>query len=448
MEKVSNNEREMVAAFKSQSAQVLADSDEGRFDKDADTLLVGLEVEYGLLDNNTHQGVEEHVRDLIVEKDVRFDVELGASQIEQRTDPVDIKEDPIKIFEQLIANDSKIQGMSDALGVSIVKSGTNPFIPVDDIVRTTKPKYQQVPEFHNLRRRNVSKNVGTKEVIDNYDAAIIGITNSVQANIEARDELDAIDKLNRSFMIGPITLSLFSNSNIYEGKDIGVQDARMILWEKSHDIRTEQEFASGAVTGVGLPKAYYSSLVDYFDRIGKKPFILHSPENALQVGIGINWRDARIKVIDDSLVVEFRPVSTQPTPEGNYSAMMFYIGRLLWSQAHKEPLLVLQRVKENRDEAMLKGRDADLYIWDDEVGKFQKTPAASLATIELQRSIAGLKEANIVNGELFGMLTEKLNAKNHSSVLSSARQNYISRRVAKDGLEATFMAMNEYGGLV
>jgi gamma-glutamylcysteine synthetase len=448
MERHQKND-EMFNAFVDQYKKILAAVKSGCFDKSHDKLLCGLEIEYGLIESSTLMATTEQKRDFIIKDNDKLDVELGASQIEQRTAPCDIKGTPIQLLNQVVENDVYIQKMAYNLGLSIVKSGTNPFVSVDAIIRTSKEKYEQVPNYHNKRRREKTQlEFGKTEVIKNFDASIIGITNSVQANIEAQNEVDAIDKLNRSLMIGPMAPAFFSNSNIYEGKDTGFHDARMILWEMSHDIRTDDEIKAGEVTGVGLPKTYYNDLDDYFNRLARKPFILYNPDNALQIGIGINWQDARIKIIKNSLVVEFRPASTQPTAKDNYAAMMFYVGRLLWSQDNHEPLLDIARVKENRDQAMFAGRDAMLFTWDNEKHSFNRLSAHTAADIELMRALEGLSRHIDLDEDTSQMIKDVLQKENQSSIIARSRSAFLQNKIRKDGIDATYLSMQKHGGIV
>lgn len=393
------NEVAMLAAFRRQVADILARQDE--FRKTEGEMNVGLEVEYGLVDDSFNQ-VEEVVRNAIKDENREFiDVELGAAQIELRTDPHDLREgSEISLSELKVREDELVKSAKNRRA-KLISSGTNPFVPTRGIVRTDLPKYKQVPDFHNDRQRpGLNTTIGRDERVDIGDAAMVGISNSVQLNIEASGPEDAVDKVNRSLMIGPMVVALTANSRFLEQKDTGIQDVRMIAWETSHDTRTAQQAEQGMETRVGLPKKYYTSLADYFKQIEKYPFILDNTDAAIFIGIGLNWRDARIKVRLDtnSLLVEFRPVSTQSTPEENFAAMMFYYGRTLWSQQQQETLLPMKLVEENRNEAMTKGSLAKL--WTNTGSGFKKMPVSQALQIELRRSRQALVNAGLMDKEL------------------------------------------------
>lgn len=377
-------EEAMRHAFREQTRAVLTRSDD--FRKTEKTFLTGVEIELGLIHEDLSQPAQQ-IRNVVIHScGSMASTELGAAQVELHTDPLDILTagpsvllSEIDCISQVAIQQARIQG------VRAVFHGTNPFIDPSKIVRTNKPKYTLVPNFHDERRRERMVRLGE---ISHVGADIVSLTNSVQTNVEAKNEVDAVDKLNRSFQIGPMVVALTANARFFGGMDTGMQDIRMDAWERTHDTRTQVELQSGALTRVGLPTHYYESLGDYFDEIAKQPFILFDPDHALPIGIGLNWQDARIKVLGNSLVVEFRPVSTQASAQENFSACMFYLGRLFWSQQHVENILPLEYVRENRNSAMQKGTTGQLWVQ-------SQSGFAHLATqvaleIELERAKNGL----------------------------------------------------------
>ncbi|NTW62337.1 hypothetical protein HGB25_02935 [Candidatus Saccharibacteria bacterium] len=439
------SEEVMLAAFREQSRLVIAESE--RFRKVGHKVLFGIEVEYGIVDSGYVQASEADRNSIIQDHPDYLDTELGASQLEMRTEPLDLVSDPSTVLSQLVQRDNEIRESVASRGLKLVSHGTNPFVPTMGIVRSSLPKYKLVPDHHNSsRRKDLQTVVGTQEFVDVGDAAIIGITNSVQANIEAFDDEDAIDKLNRSLQIGPMALSLFGNARFLETKDTGIQDIRMIGWGLSHDTRSESDMANGEVTRVGLPLDYYGSLSDYFAEIEKYPFILDAPEAALSVGIGLHWRDTRIKVVDDSLVVEFRPVSTQATPSENFAAMMFYTGRLLWSQQNNEEVLTMQQVKENREAAMLLGSRAELWTKVDNIAF--KLPSFEAMRYEIVRAARGLKAAGIDGrtiDETVGFLEHRNRMGNPSACLAEARHRHMLK--GEKSLGALALSLQDTKGI-
>ena len=386
-------ESEMRRAYYDQYQEILNNPD--KYKKTEKVVKTGLEMEYSFLEENLNQA-PENARDAIMEdlnsgrsdKYKLADVELGAFQMELRTDPIDILRSGVGTLEDEL--DSRVNLMLAAATKSrllTISCGTNPFIEIDKIKRSTKEKYILVPNFHNENKRwGLNTIIGTKECVNVRDAAVIAVCNAMQVNLEARNFEDSIDKLNRSFIIVPFAMALGGNARFLNNNDTGLTELRMMAWEISHDTRTLEETERGAITRIGLPGLYYKDLRDYFQRMSVYPFILYSPENALAIATGLNWRDARIKFKENSAVVEFRPTSMQPTVSDNIAMVLFYIGRLAWSQKENEPLLDLSLVEENRNSSMNHGTRGEM--WDLVGHKLTK----ELTKVVLKRQIKRAKD--------------------------------------------------------
>lgn len=399
----------MQASFQDRAKETLANAD--RFLKNSGDMRVGLEVEYGLIGDDSGP-VNETVRNFVVASQPEvLDAELGAAQIELRTDPINIAGDAglDLLLAQLSQRESQMELFAHQCGAHVLSHGANPFVAISKIVRTDKVKYQMIPDYHNQHR--LRPTVIGREPVDVGDAAVVSLFNAVQANIETSGFGDAVDKLNRSLMLSPLAVCIAANARLLDEKDTGFSDVRMIAWEISHDTRSEAERMADVPTRVGLPQDYYIDMPDYFAQVASFPFILDAPDHAFEIGIGLNWRDARIKFINESVVVEFRPVSTQSTPEQNVAAMAFYTGRLLWSQQQQELLLPMPLVRGNKMAAMTSGINAKLFAFDDN-GTIQRVLARDLLPIEIERAKAGLLAAGIGNesgnNELLALLGENL----------------------------------------
>ncbi len=443
-------ESEMRLAFSGRAEEILRQ--ESRFIKKSGNLRVGLEVEYSVLSEEFFQATEL-CRNQIVKSNPDFaDVELGAAQLEWLTAPLYLNQEGLNALGDIfIDNEEKIKESAREQNVYLLRTGSNPFVLIPEIKRTHKAKYQQVPDYHNNNKRwglNTKIGVDENSVVDVRDAAITALMNSVQCNLEASSFEDAIDKANRSFAIGPMAFAIAGNARFLEEKDTRIVDIRMIAWEKSHDTRSALETEQGRITRIGLPGLYYKNLRDYFQRVSCYPFILHDPEHAFQIGIGLNWRDIRIKFIEDSLVVEFRPVSTQPTVRENIAIMLFYLGRLQWSSYHKEPLLDLRMVEQNRDQAMHFGLDSKLWTHKDR--KTKHLPAEIALNLELKRAANGLKLFGFSNKEIsyyFDVLHERL-VKRETPSDRLARQFYSYNSLGYSKKESLILAFNENGSLI
>ena len=193
---------------------------------------------------------------------------------------------------------------------------------------------------------------------------------------------------------------------------------------------------------------YYLDLRDYLQRVSCYPFILYDPEHAFQIGIGLNWRDARIKFIEDSIVVEFRPVSTQPTVRENIAIMLFYLGRLHWSIQNNEPLLDLKLVEQNRNQAMYFGLNSRLWTYRGR--RIEILPAEVALDLELKRATDGLMSFGFSKEEIdyyFEILRVRLSEKETPSD-KLARRFYHYNSLGYTKKESLILALNENENLI
>lgn len=404
--------KEMVSAFEEQSKEVLTVPE--KFKKPENTLKVGFESEIAIVKEGIIKGEEiEKLRDDIVQalvSKIDVGVELGAGQIEFRTPPVDIVAEGFHAVANIYSKTwETVKREVGQERTSILRIGANPFLSVNNPPRTNREKYRKVPDFHKkYQRHDISMLIGRgKYEVDVGDPAIVSLFQSFQVNIEAKSLEDAVDKMNRGFMIGPFILAVSANARYLELRDTGICDIRMLAWEMSHDTRTPEEVRKRKKLRIGLPERYFLNLEDYFNRIKKFPFILYQPESALQIGIGLHWLDMKVKFIGNSAVVEFRLISTQPTIEEELGVTLFFLGRLLDSQARREQLLPMPLVEMNRMEAMLKGLYGKFWFLDDD-GKTREASAKEVVKIEIQRALHGLHLMGI--GDLFylNLIAERL----------------------------------------
>ena len=442
--KNSDLELRMSASFADASRKVLLS--EKTFSKSHSGVVVGLEVEYGLVDQN-YRAVTEEQRNRIIHGLEFAEVELGASQIELRTDKR-LLTTMKGLYDDLTDREEQIAKKTRAAGLKIVRYGTNPFIQIDEIKRTMTDKYQKVPDFHDTYKNPFTPTkFGLFEQVDPRPAQIISLFNSMQCNIEAKDFADAIDKANRSYMISPYLISISGNSRFLEVKDLGFSDTRMDVWEISHDVRTNEQLLSGNVTRVGKYDSYLQSMGDYFERVGSYPFILDNESNAIRIGIGLFWRDVRIKLMGNSCVVELRPISTQPTPAEDIAINAFYIGRLTYSQHVQDPLLDIIAVNNNRQSAMKDGLRSQL-VYLDEHNVARIGNSVEVLQLELSRAEIGLEFAGIESAGYLDILREKLKIRAEPSALLKTALDTTSTGtdVTKERLANAFRLLRDSYG--
>ena len=410
----SDQESLMRESFLRRASDIL--SNQTRYEHPKDLVSVGFEHEYVVVDTNMDL-VEEAVRDGIIENGKTLsteqgknptDTELGASQLEAKSvKPIRLQEvgicslaDIIYDFEQDIAR------IANTYSTSLLRTGFYPRAPLrDDIIkRSDKPKYRVVPTFHdNHRGQHINTLLGNVETEDVSPAASISYANAVQFNLQATSIQDAVRKNNLSLMIAPFMLAMGANSRYINFRNTGYGDVRMPVWELSHDTRTETDIQQGKLLRLGLPQNYYGSLEDYFNDVLYYPFILGpdtsgSPlEDAFEIGIGLFWRDSRIKFPkENEVVVESRLVPMQPTSDHDIAFLLYFVGRLNYALNHNEPLIPIDYLRVNRQSAILNGMDGQM-IYPTSNG-LRQVLTTELIREELKKAKEGLNCLGMYNG--------------------------------------------------
>jgi len=325
-------------------------------------IVVGFETEYNLLSDDLTPAPGEKVQRLIEKREGRG-MELGAYQIELKTNPHNGKSIKV-ICDILKENEKNLMDNCKQENLHILRMGAVPNINPQNIQVGNNERYRIVPKYHDERRgSHIKTKIGG---IDFDSAACVGLFSAVQINIQAKDIHDGIDKVNRALMIGPYVAAICGNSRIINGIDTGFNDIRLPAWEATHDLRRFSDMNKD--NRVGLPK-YYKDIDDYLTRISEQPFIFdlknEDPLKVVGVGMGLNWKDARLKFIREKNrfypVVELRLIPTQPSVEEDVAAMFFYIGRIAYSQRKEEEFLPIGKVRLNRDQALIYGLEGMIY---------------------------------------------------------------------------------------
>lgn len=342
--------------------------------------LVGLETEVGL-----HAPTLSHAQVGVLRDDIMAQVggtyELGLHQLEVSPPPVSLESGFWTVAEGHRAVSESIARACKERGVSLVRCGTNPFLNGLRPPRTNTPKYQRVPDFQDFhRRKGLVCEIGGVAV----DAAVVSLCQAFQINLQARSFEHGVTMLNYSFMVGAYLLSLAANARYVERGDTGFADVRMHAWQLTHDTRTRRQLRKGYGPRVGLPERYFDSVRDYLQRIARFPFILDNQDVALQVAIGMTWLDARIKFIQQSVVVELRNLPTQPMWEDEVAFTAAYLGMLAYCEHRQVALVPINRVVDNRMSAMQHGLNGRLWL------DGQLVSAAQATEVWLRRAAEGL----------------------------------------------------------
>ncbi len=380
-------EEKMHAAFW-QQAEALPGLDKKASAKPKVTKAGG-EIELFLFDQDGR--LATHDQKSQITKQTGTGAELGACVIEIHPDPISLPNDGFcGWIDQLHQAEDEVVESAASIGLFVGRSGTIPWVRLSDVRKTPEEKYEQVPAFHDKHRSPLSPmQIGP---IALKGASEVGGINSFQFSIQAQDAPDSVDKLNRLFAISPWVSALSSNARIINGKDTNRADNRFEIWKQTHDLRSEKDLAEGKTVRVGLPKNYPQTLREYLEEVSSHPFILDKKAHALDVGIGLSWRDARIKVINGNYVVEFRPISIQPTLMEDMALAAFTIGRQLWSQQCNEQLPQIGQVRQNKAAAEQFGINA---VFIDSSGSAQ--PVRKLLENEIIKARSGLTQAEILD---------------------------------------------------
>ena len=413
-------QKRMRARFVSHAEKVL----EAWGPSSPDVFQVGLETEYSVVTSNLNP-VEQKIRDEATKDPNLKDFvtpELGSSQIEIATKPIDLrKHSGLKVLKELQSCERKLQQFLNIHGAHLLRVGTNPLISPSDMRRTdNKEKYQRCPDFHNQHQRlGMERYIGRSVPIDVGNAMGPSVTNSVQVNMDCHTIEEGIDFLNGSLAVAPIVTALGSNAGFLNVQDSGYADVRYMTWAISHDIRTWEEVFVGTDVRVGLPSRYYLDMNDYLSSVLSHPFFMESndEEIAFNMGVGTYWRDARLKFIEKEdksiqLVVEFRPLSTQPSAQEDFALIMFYVGLVLYGQQRRERLLPMIYVRANKELAMRFGLAANFWVVDEaRMSGVNVVRGFDLIPGEICRSILGLESMGLDKPSLkviHELLTERL----------------------------------------
>jgi gamma-glutamyl:cysteine ligase YbdK (ATP-grasp superfamily) len=365
----------------------------------SDRIRAGLETEYQVVDvfePSSSEARDEAIKDLdFVHK------EVGAGLAEAVTDPINLYslED---LRRQLESKEEDLVEDVSEKDLSLVRYGIHPFAEIGDVELSQGERYQKlVNRFDDLRDERPM--FGVNEKMDPNGADIVGMIGSTHLNIQAKDIPDAIEKANYLNMIQPEVVAMSGNSRIVEGKDTGFSDPRIKLWEENYNAadnpnRKEQTGLVDPYLGddVNVEDEDMAGIADYLSRMYSK-----FDSESLEAATGEYWKDVRIKFYDGNeeghesgIVVEGRLPSVQPSVRDETGLHGYLIGRLVYAQENDEDLLPIEKLRENRENAIRDGPDAELWYFNDQ-GELEKQEAGSLIYKKVREAKEGLEIANI-----------------------------------------------------
>lgn len=111
----------------------------------------------------------------------------------------------------------EVRVASRELGLEYMFVGMNPWHEPDDLTWLPKPRYTVMKSY--LPRRGP------------LAPWMMKTTGSIQANLDFRDEADAMEMLRIAALVSPLFTAMFANSPITKSKKNGMASYRMAIWE-------------------------------------------------------------------------------------------------------------------------------------------------------------------------------------------------------------------------
>lgn len=367
---------------------------------------VGIESEFGVLDGLKDSSSE--ARDRAINGIDFADQELGAAMAETQTEPMALES--LADLEIALGGRENIltEQMNDE-DLSLIRYGTHPFVNIEDIQTTEGERYDVlVDTFDSLREENLGElpEFGVNEQVDPNNAAIPAAICSTQTNIQAEGLSDAAEKTNYAEMVLPYAIALSGNSRIVEGKDTGLADTRMQLWEMNYN-SSETPYKVGPLQGyLEDEEDWFSRLDIYFEDDGEDP-------EHLDDAVSEHWKDVRIKLEEDPKtgqdypVVEVRPLSMQPSVAEETAMHGFMLGRIAYAQEQNEEFIPFEQVLANREKAMGDGLSANQMFYN-ENGRSVRRDLDRVLHEEISRAEEGLEYIDIEDPGYMDILRNRI----------------------------------------
>jgi len=341
----------------------------------------GIETEYPLIDES-QTPVSGALRDLLANRIAFAGKEFAAATIELRTSPHSTLDD---LAAELGTREAVLLDVADEYGATPLRYGTNPFMAVDEFERSHGERYRNLSALLDANLNQDIPPVFGETETDPRDVGVSGMICSTQVNMQAAGFDDAVDTANHLYAANPALIAVTGNARLFEAGDTGYADIRMPLWEKSCDVRTPGQVQDNEPPKAGKIASYYDDMDDYLSRLDPLFFAPGDAVPPLAQAIGQYWKDVRIKFDDDAVLVENRPISTQPSVAEDIAAHAYSIGRAAYAQATDEDLPAIEQVNRNRYAAMHSGLETRLY---DRYGDLRV--ASDVVEQELDRAAQGL----------------------------------------------------------
>jgi gamma-glutamyl:cysteine ligase YbdK (ATP-grasp superfamily) len=364
-------------------------------------LMVGVETEYLLVDAHNNL-ISEAQRNRVLEALDHSSPELGVSTLETHTDPVPLLDDDgaCSLLREMQRVEDETAATARNHGCALVRMGAYPGA-FEKLAVTQQPnRYQRLLDIaHTLHGvdDNTAPIVQIGEIQLPYQRCdVMSGCQSIHINMQVPAGEQAIALLNRSIEMVPYLLALTANSPLLNCRPSGYKEVRVPLWEPLFTFPHIDAYYGVNTRRTGFPDYYYRSWDDYWRDVGRKLYMTHDPDEALDSNVKQFWRTVRLKPCPGhktDCLLEVRAFSTQPTLAEDAALYLLLVALLKHSQRNPRPLLPIAYTKVNFDQASRHGLDALLYVSDGAGNLFQR-PAAAIAAefitqaIELWRDIS------------------------------------------------------------
>jgi glutamate--cysteine ligase len=205
--------------------------------------LVGLELEYGLVDPQTGRSVGyaepagsravleavaaefnatpimdgPYLVGVRLPSGAEFTLEMGGA-LEYSSTPLVGLAEAVQIARSDVERAARV---AEPLGVALLSGGMLPFTPMTDVPWIPKPRVQIMRDFFATLGEDGS-----------WSDGVMGLTLSAQTSFDYLSQVDLIEKLRVMVAAAPIISALFVNSPLENGADTRVLSRRMQFWQK------------------------------------------------------------------------------------------------------------------------------------------------------------------------------------------------------------------------
>jgi gamma-glutamyl:cysteine ligase YbdK (ATP-grasp superfamily) len=410
-------------------------------------MMVGGETEYIMVDEQGNPA-EEQTRNRVLGILEHSSPELGTSTIETHTRPVSVVgPDAMQLLDEAQRVEQETIAVASEQGCRLVRIGSYPG-PFTDLGITQEPdRYQWIVDFaHTLHGPDAPRvQIGQIMLPPERCNAMAGCQ-SMHINIQVPAGEAVIRMLNKSIEVVPALVALGAHSPLLNAQPSGYHEVRSFLWEPlftfphidaRHGVNTRR---------VGLPEYYYRSWDDYWRDVSYKLFMTDDIDKAFDSNMKHFWRTVRLKPCPGKVhdcLLEIRALSTQPSVEEDVAFYLLLCGLLHDETWLLRPLLPLEYVKVNFDQASKYGLHAEQYVVDTD-GVIRRYPARRVVTDLLNEGLQIWRQSAPAVADLVGILHKRIGPEQNTPAQVSLRRYEHERAAGRTPAEAAQSVLLSY----